>query len=151
MLIPARHFPSVQRKTYHIAPLLHNDVITKQTPSAINVSRTLLRLISVAVFNVTHPPVLSALLLTLSASRFLVPDFILHHHDRMTSMMPNLDLFLTRRWSMKNARHLTLFHADKENVKKVRERPMGRTRRSLGCLDTVVTAAKQFGSVYQKK
>ena len=54
-------------------------------------------LISVTVFNFTHPPVLSALLLTLSApNRFLVPDFILHHHDRMTSVMPNRDLFFNK-------------------------------------------------------
>ena len=68
MLLPARHIPSIQRKNYHIAPLMHNDVITKQTPSAINVQRTLLRLIPVAVSGVTHPPVLSALLLIHSAS-----------------------------------------------------------------------------------
>ena len=45
-----------------------------QNLSATNVSRALLRLISVTVFNFTHPPVLSALLLKLSASRFPVPD-----------------------------------------------------------------------------
>ena len=44
-------------------------------PTKINVSRALLRLISVTVFNFTHPPVLSALLLILSASRFLAPDY----------------------------------------------------------------------------
>ena len=39
------------------------------------VLRTPLRLISVTVFNFTHPPVLFALFLILSASRFFVPDF----------------------------------------------------------------------------
>ena len=39
------------------------------------IRRALLGLISVTVFNFTHPPVLSALLLILSASRFLVADF----------------------------------------------------------------------------
>ena len=39
-----------------------------------NVLRALLRLFSLHVFNFTHPPVLSAQLLTLSASRFLAPD-----------------------------------------------------------------------------
>ena len=43
--------------------------------SAINVSRALLRLISVTVFRFTHPPVLSALRLILSVSGFLIIDF----------------------------------------------------------------------------
>ena len=44
--------------------------------SAINVSRSLLRLISVTVFKFTHPPVLSALLiLSVSVSGFLIIDF----------------------------------------------------------------------------
>ena len=38
------------------------------------VSRALLRLISVTVFNFAHPPVLSVLHLILSVSRFLVPE-----------------------------------------------------------------------------
>ena len=45
--------------------------------SATNVSHALLRLISVTVFNFTHPPALSALLQVISASRFLTPDFLL--------------------------------------------------------------------------
>ena len=40
----------------------------------INNRSILLHLTSVAVFNFTHPPVLSTLLLILSASRFLAPD-----------------------------------------------------------------------------
>ena len=47
---------------------------TRSILSAINITRALLRLISVTVFNFTHPPVLSALLLILSDSRFLAPD-----------------------------------------------------------------------------
>ena len=47
------------------------------TLSATNVSHALLRLISVTVFNFTHPPALSALLQVISASRFLTPDFLL--------------------------------------------------------------------------
>ena len=47
------------------------------TLSATNVSHTPLRLISVTVFNFTHPPALSALLQVISASRFLTPDFLL--------------------------------------------------------------------------
>ena len=39
------------------------------------IMHTLFHLISVSVFNFTHPPILSALLLILSASRFLAPDF----------------------------------------------------------------------------
>ena len=60
------------------------------TLSSVNVWRTLTCLISVTVFNFTHPPVLSALLLILSASRFLAPDspllvpapflFLVHRH-----------------------------------------------------------------------
>ena len=46
--------------------------------SAINVSRALLRLISVTVFRFSHPLVLSALLiLSVSVSGFLVIDFLL--------------------------------------------------------------------------
>ena len=47
----------------------------KQQLPAIKVLRALLRLTSVTVFNFTHPPVLSALLLILSVSSFFVPDF----------------------------------------------------------------------------
>ena len=49
--------------------------LTRQTLSATNISRALLRLSSVTVSKFTHPPVLSALLLILYASRFLIPDF----------------------------------------------------------------------------
>ena len=49
------------------------------TLSAVNVSRILLRLISMAVLNFTHPPILSTLLLILSASRFHAPDFSCLH------------------------------------------------------------------------
>ena len=56
----------------------HKEFSTGKTPSAINVLCALLCLISVSVFNFTHPPVLSTLLLnlfdslTVSASRFLI-------------------------------------------------------------------------------
>ena len=46
----------------------HKECSTRRKLAAINVSHALLRLISVTVFNFTHSPVLSALLLTLSAS-----------------------------------------------------------------------------------
>ena len=45
------------------------------TLSATNVSHALLRLISVTVFNFTHPPALSALLQVISTSRFFASDF----------------------------------------------------------------------------
>ena len=56
----------------------YNELCTRENTalSAINVSRSLLRLISVTVFKFTHPPVLSALLiLSVSVSGFLVTDF----------------------------------------------------------------------------
>ena len=70
-----------KRKTDHITPVSISTLASNPTKnsvqdkhSAINVSWALLRLISVTVFNFTHPPVLSAPLLILSASRFLAPD-----------------------------------------------------------------------------
>ena len=54
--------------------LIQQRIQYKITLSATNISRALFRLISVTVFNFTHPTVLSALLLILSASRFLAPD-----------------------------------------------------------------------------
>ena len=55
------------------------------------VLRALLRLISVTLFSFTHPPVLSVLLLILSASRFPVPDFPL--------LVPALFVFGPSAWS----------------------------------------------------
>ena len=71
-----------KRKTDHITLLfqflhwllIQQRIQYKKNLSAKNISWALLRLISVTVFNFTHPPVLSTLLLILSASRFLAPD-----------------------------------------------------------------------------
>ena len=78
----AAHLVLKRCKTDHITPLVSisplasnptkNSVQDKH--SAINASWALLCLISVTVFNFTRPPVLSAPLLILSASRFLAPD-----------------------------------------------------------------------------
>ena len=59
---------------FSTGPQPNNEFNTRETLSATYISRALLRLISVTVFNFTHPPVLSVLLLILSASRFLAPD-----------------------------------------------------------------------------
>ena len=63
----------IQTRRPWFDPLL--EFSTSSTLSAMIVSRALLRLISLTVFNYTHTPVLSAQLLILSDSRFLVPDF----------------------------------------------------------------------------
>ena len=63
----AAHLILKKGKTDHITHLF------QQTLTAINVSWALLHLFSLTVFNFTHPPVLSTLLLILSASRFLTP------------------------------------------------------------------------------
>ena len=72
-----------KHKTDHIKPLfqaLHELTIPQRIKCKINtlcynLSLALLHLISVILSNFTHPLILSALLLILSASRSLIPDF----------------------------------------------------------------------------
>ena len=70
-------YRSLLRFNLYTGSRSHKECSTRRTVAAINVSHALLRLISVTVFNFTHSPALSALLLTLSASRFHSPDFSL--------------------------------------------------------------------------
>ena len=53
----------------------HKEFSTRQTLSAVNVSRALLRPTSFSVFNYTHPPVLSILLLIILAQDFSYQTF----------------------------------------------------------------------------
>ena len=78
----ARLIPKNTRKTDPIALLfqflhwlpIQQKIQYKIDTLCYNLSWALLRLLSVTVFNFTRPPVLSAPLLILSASRFLAPD-----------------------------------------------------------------------------
>ena len=84
------------------------------TPSAINVSNALLCLISVTVLNSTHPLILSALFLILSASRFLVPDFPLLSFSIFGPVHGMTFPFLSRRKPLWTHSNPSLKHFPKE-------------------------------------
>ena len=102
------------RKTDHITPLfqfLHWLPIQQRIQYKINtlfykcITGTALSYISVTIFNFTHPPILSTLLLILSASRFLAPDspllvptpflFSVHQHRMTFPSLSNRNLLWT--------------------------------------------------------
>ena len=91
--------------------------------SAVNVSRALLRLMSVTVFSFTHPPILSVLLVMLSCSRFLVSDFPLLVSVPFSSSAPLYGmtfLFLTGRnplWTTSNPTWIFFFKPKDSPVK----------------------------------